>query len=378
MFVERDEEMDRQLIWAVKSQGVSSTRKKLRELSKREDLFDLSSVDTGSEEYKKTVSSFDKAKRTGTKIVTYIDDLYPERLRNISQPPPVLYVRGNVNILKETIFAGMVGSRECDDYGIRMAEYIASEIGQTGAGVVSGGARGIDAASHRGALRANAPTVAVLGGGLDRPYPEENIPLFKKIVENGGAVITEYPFGMEPISNNFPRRNRIIAGLSTALVVVRAAYRSGSLITATQALNQGLTIFAVPGNIDNKLSGGTNALIRDGAIPLLSPMEVIDELIAREPDFFVREKELSEKIISEEIAEIKNHEKTVAKPTGLSEYETEIVNIIISGAQTQNLIEEKVSFEPSRLTALLGMMEIKGIIKKGPDKKYIITVGGGC
>ena len=364
--------MDSQLIWAVKAQSISPTRKKLRELSEREDLFDISSVDTESKEYKKTVYNFDKARKTGTKIITYIDSSYPENLRNISQPPPVLYVRGNANILKETVFAGMVGARDSDDYGIRMAEYIACEIGQTGAGIVSGGARGIDAASHRGALRAKAPTVAVLGGGLDRPYPEENIPLFKKIVENGGAVITEYPFGTEPIPSNFPRRNRIIAGLSATLVVVRAAYRSGSLITASQALNQGLTIFSVPGNIDNKLSGGTNALIRDGATPLLSPIEVIDELMERDPDFFLRVRDIENIITSEDMPQIKKP----ANPVGLSEYEAEIVNIIISGAQTQNLIEEKVSFEPSRLTALLGMMEIKGIIKKGPDKKYIITTGG--
>lgn len=370
--------MDRQLIWAVKAQSISPTRKKLRELSKREDLFDISSIDTGSDEYKKTVLSFDKARRTGTKIITYIDNLYPEKLRNISQPPPVLYLRGNENILKDVIYAGIVGSRECDDYGIRMAEYIAAEIGQTGAGIISGGARGIDAASHRGALRAKAPTLAVLGGGLDRPYPKENIPLFKKIVENGGAVITEYPFGTEAIPRNFPRRNRIIAALSTTLVVVRAAYRSGSLITATQALNQGITIFAVPGNIDNKLSAGTNALIRDGAIPLLSPMEVIDELIQREPDFFVREKDIAQRTVREDITEIKKCEKPSVNWEGLSEYETEIVNIIISGAKTQTEIEEKVSFEPSRLTALLGMMEIKGIIKKGPDRKYIISEGERC
>lgn len=370
--------MERQLIWAVKSQSVSHTRKKLSELAKREDLFDISSIDTAGEEYKRTVSSFDKAKRTGCTIVTYIDDLYPEKLRNISQPPPVLYVRGNAEILSRVVFAGMVGARDCDDYGIRMAETIAMEIGQTGAGIVSGGAKGVDAASHRGAIRAKTPTVAVLGSGLDRPYPEVNIPLFKKIVENGGAVITEYPFGMEPLHHNFPRRNRIIAGLSSALVVVRAAHRSGSLITASQAVNSGLTVFAVPGNIDKGLSRGTNELIRDGAVPLLSSMDVVDELIAREPDFFVRENDEPQSFAEETKDTKENPEKTPVDTTGLSEYEAEIVNIINHGAQTQSLIEEKVSFEPSRLTALLGMMEIKGIIRKGLDKKYIITIGGGC
>ncbi|MBE7033993.1 MAG: DNA-protecting protein DprA [Ruminococcaceae bacterium] len=362
--------MDRQLIWAIKSQSISNTRKKLKELSEREDLFDVSSVDTQSEEYKRTVRSFEKARRTGTHIVTYIDSEYPASLRMISRPPALLYVRGNKEILNGIVYVGIVGARETDDYGIRMAESIASEIGENGIGIASGGARGIDAASHRGALRAKAPTIAVLGSGLDRPYPEENIPLFKKIVENGGAVITEYPFGMEPLPNNFPRRNRIISGLSSALVVVRAAYRSGSLITAHQAMEQGISVYAVPGNIDNKLSAGTNELIRDGATPLLSAMDVVDELIERVPDFFVMEMDKREK----EAEELRTEKKTEKKLNleGLSEYEKEIVEIIISGAQTQNLIEEKISFGAERLTALLGMMEIKGIIKKGPDKKYII------
>lgn len=370
--------MDRQLIWAVKSQSVPNTRKKLEELSQREDLFDISSIDTGSKEYKKAAAIFSRAAKTGTTIVSYIDELYPQKLKNLSRPPAILYVRGNANLLKDVVYAGMVGARYSDDYGIRMAENIAMEIGQTGAGIVSGGAIGIDAASHRGALKANAPTIAVLGGGLDRPYPKENIPLFKKIVENGGAVITEYPFGTAPSRKNFPRRNRIIAALSSALVVVRAGGRSGSLITATQAADLGITVFAVPGNIDRGLSAGTNALIRDGAVPLLSSIEVIDELIARDPDFFVREKELKQIPFTERKIKTQKPPKEQFSLDGLSEYEAEIVNIITSGIQTQNLIEEKISFEPSRLTALLGMMEIKGIIKKDLDKKYVITIGGEC
>ncbi len=359
--------MNRQLIWAVRAQGVSNTRKKLSELAASEDLFDLSLIDTSSAEYKDILSNFEKANELGAEIVTYIDELYPEKLKNIYQPPAVLYVLGNADILNDIIFTGMVGARRSDSYGIRMAETIAAQIGQTGVGIVSGGAIGIDAASHRGALRAKAPTVAVLGSGLDKLYPKENIKLFEEIIENGGAVISEYPFGTEPLAGNFPRRNRIIAGLSTALVVVRAAKRSGSLITASQALDGGVTVFSVPGNIDDRLSGGTNELIRDGAIPLLSPMEVVDELIARVPDFFVRENDRREKKRNE--AALKEKE---LKLDGLSEYEKEIVNIVASGKATANLIEENISFEAHRLTALLGMMEIKGIIKKGPDKKYII------
>lgn len=287
--------MNRQLIWAVRAQGVPNTRKKLSELAASDELFDLSLIDTASAEYKDTLSNFEKADELGAEIVTYIDKRYPEKLKNIYQPPAVLYVLGNADILNDIIFTGMVGARRSDSYGIRMAETIAAEIGQTGVGIISGGAIGIDAASHRGALRAKAPTVAVLGSGLDKLYPKENIKLFQDIIENGGAVVSEYPFGMEPLAGNFPRRNRIIAGLSTALVVVRAAKRSGSLITASQALNEGVTVFSVPGNIDDRLSGGTNELIRDGAIPLLSPMDVVDELIAKVPDFFVRENDRREK-----------------------------------------------------------------------------------
>lgn len=372
--------MNHKLIWMVKSQQITPTRKKLSELSEREDLFDISSVDINSEEYKSAVKDLETAHELGCEIVTYIDELYPEKLKNISQPPPVLYVKGNAHILKNTVFAGIVGARDSDMYGIRTAEAIAMEIGQTGAGIISGGAKGIDSAAHRGALRAKAPTVAVLGCGVDICYPPQNKELFESIVNSGGAVISEFPFGAEPNKKHFPRRNRIISALSTALAVIRAAYRSGSLITASQAANMGVTVFSVPGNIDDSLSRGTNELIRDGAVPLLSAMDVIDELIEREPDFFVREKEKSKQQTAE--AEIekntKKSERTNPDTTGLSEYEAEIINIINEGFQTQNLIEEKISFEPQRLTALLGMMEIKGIIRKGPDKKYIITIGGGC
>jgi len=363
--------MDRQLIWAVRAQGVSKTRKKLSELAEREDLFDLSLIDTSSEEYENALYNFQKAEEMGAEIVTYIDERYPEKLKHINQPPAVLYVLGNADILSDIVFTGMVGARRSDSYGIRMAETIAAEIGQTGVGIISGGAIGIDAASHRGALRAKAPTVAVLGSGLDNLYPKDNLKLFEDIIANDGAVITEFPFGMEPLAENFPRRNRIIAGLSTVLVVVRAAKRSGSLITASQALNQGITVFSVPGNIDDRLSGGTNELIRDGAIPLLSPMEVVDELIAKVPDFFVREKDRREERKEGRRKEAALKEKAL-KLDGLSEYEKEIVNLIASGISAANLIEENISFEAHRLTALLGMMEIKGIIKKGPDKKYII------
>ncbi len=362
----------RQFIWTVKSRMVRQSAKALRELSEKEDLFDETAIDTASEIYEKTVQDFEMARKMGCSVVTYLDDLYPERLRNISQPPPVLFVWGNPMLLTNTVFAGVVGARRCDDYGIRITENFAMEIGQTGAGIVSGGALGVDAASHRGALRAKAPTVVVLGSGIDIAYPTENHGLFSAIVKEGGSVISEFSFG-EPANRwNFPRRNRIIAALSDVLIVTRAGNRSGSLITATQAMEMNKTVYAVPGNIDQKLSQGTNELIRDGALPLLNAIEVIDELISINPDFFVREQEAGRPIYEDERYIEEETEKKSVSVQGLSEYETEIVNIIKSGADTQNLIEEKISFEPSRLTALIQMMEIKGIIKKGRGNKYAV------
>ena len=362
----------RQFIWTVKSRMVRQSAKALWELSEKEELFDESSIDKGSEIYEKTMLDFEMARKMGCSVVTYIDKLYPERLRNISQPPSVLFVWGNPAILSRTVFAGVVGARKCDDYGLRITENFAMEIGQTGTGIVSGGAIGVDAASHRGALRAKAPTVAVLGSGIDIAYPAENHALFSAIVKEGGAVISEFSFGEPANKSNFPRRNRIIAALSDVLIVTRAGRRSGSLITATQAMEMNKMVYAVPGNIDNKLSQGTNELIRDGAVPLLNAIDVIDELVSINPDFFVREQEAG-RIIYEDPRDIyEEPEKKNVPLNGLSEYEAEIVNIIKSGIDTQNLIEEKISFEPSRLTALIQMMEIKGIIKKGRGNRYAI------
>lgn len=366
--------MDRRLIWAIKSGEITPTRKRLEELCDREDLFDESKLDTKAYNYKRTVESFDKAAQMGYSVVTFIDKEYPQKLRNITMPPPVLYVRGNVAILNDVVYAGIVGSRKSDMYGLQMANSIAREIGQTGAGIISGGAEGVDAAAHEGALRVKAPTIAVLGNGIDIDYPAVNKELFKRIEENGGAIISEFVAGTIPDRNNFPRRNRIIAAMSTALVVARAAKRSGALITANQAVGMNKTVFAVPGNIDNGLSVGTNELIRDGALVLVSPMDVIDELIAKEPDFFVREKEPAAAVRDMRVNRSEANARKKAMPS-LSEYENEIINIIKSGADTNALIEEKISFEASRLTALLGMLEIKGIIKKKADKRYRI-IGG--
>lgn len=363
--------MNQQLIWALKAAEITPTRKRLQELSAKEDLFDESRVKTKGYKYKRIIKSFEMAERLGYEVITYIDDNYPLKLKDISLPPPVLYVRGNSKILNGIVYAGIVGARKCDVYGKEVAYSIAQQIGDSGAGIVSGGAEGVDAAAHSGALRANAPTIAVLGNGLDVTYPECNRELFEEIEEKGGAIITEFPFGEPPNGRNFPHRNRIIAAFSTAVVVARAGRRSGSLITANQAINMNKTVFAVPGDINRALSVGVNELIRDGALALVSAMDVIDELVLKEPDYFVKEREPIEIPAKEKIIpSVQN--KSVCRIQGLSEYETEIVNIINDGFNTLPLIEEKITFDAARLTALLGMLEIKGIVKKSADKKYII------
>lgn len=368
--------MERKLLWMVKSDKVKYNGKKMRELSESEDLFDSSKLNRNCRAYKNALQNLEKAQKLGFKVVTYIDKEYPDSLRNSPSPPAVLYVSGNVAALRHGAFAGIVGSRKCDEYGLRIAGSLAFDISQTGVGIVSGGAMGVDAAAHMGALRGKAVTVAVLGSGLDRPYPEVNIPMFEQIVRNGGAVISEFPFGEPPNKRNFPRRNKIIAAMSDAVIVARAAVRSGALITANRADSYGKAVFAVPGNVDSPLSAGVNRLISDGVAPCLSAMDVLDEIILRKPDFFTKNE--MPQIIEEETAkQVIKEEKTVHK-IALSPIEKEVFDAISGGKQTFEQIEDTVSFDGARLTAVLGMLELKGIISKDFDKKYKLKAGGEC
>lgn len=199
---------------------------------------------------------------------------YPSRLACIFDPPQRLYVRAaDAGVLTRPAVA-IVGARACSDYGSHVAFMLARTLAAAGALVVSGLARGIDAAAHRGALEAGGPTAAVLGCGIDRDYPSAHAALARRIVA-AGAIVSEYPPGVEPAPWRFPARNRIIAGLSDAVVVVEARERSGALITAELALEEGREVLAVPGPITSSLSAGTNALLRHGAAPVLSADDVL-------------------------------------------------------------------------------------------------------
>lgn len=213
----------------------------------------------------------------GTKIVTIEDAAYPSRLRRLPDPPVYLYAKGDLPS-DDTLTVALVGSRRPTPYGRRVACILGRELGTRGAVVVSGAARGIDTAAHRGALEAGGPTLGVLGTGLDVVYPRENHLLFKEIPDSG-ALLTEYPFGAAPLAFHFPVRNRIIAGLSEAVVVIEAARDSGSLITARLAADElGIPVGAVPGPITSVTSAGCNDLLYDGATPVRDVRDILDML----------------------------------------------------------------------------------------------------
>ena len=218
----------------------------------------------------------DRLEAIGASALSYEDDGYPPLLRQLADPPPGLYILGHRELLCNTAVA-IVGSRAATGYGRKIAFALAEKLSGRGVTVVSGLALGIDAESHAGALSGKGSTVAVLGCGLDIVYPQQNSLLFRKIGEHG-ALVTEYPLGTRPEGFRFPARNRIIAGLSKGVVVVEAARRSGSLITAQIALDCGREVFAVPGHIDSCKSEGTHWLLKQGAKLVQTDKDIVDEL----------------------------------------------------------------------------------------------------
>ena len=216
------------------------------------------------------------AQREGVTIITLEDAEYPKPLRTISDPPLALYVRGTLASTDEVAVA-LVGARHASLYGLQCAERLGYDLALRGVTVISGLARGIDAAAHRGALKTPGRTLAVLGSGLNRLYPPEHEPLANEIVRQG-ALISEYPLGTPPLAHNFPRRNRLISGLSLGVVVVEAAQRSGALISADCALEQGREVFAVPGPITTVTSQGTHHLLKQGARLVTSVDDILEEL----------------------------------------------------------------------------------------------------
>jgi len=229
-----------------------------------------------SPENKKAVDRLlSKIDKEGIRVLTLESPDYPSNLKNIYDPPPVLYLKGSL-LPDDTLALGVVGSRTATAYGLKTAQELALGLASRGITVVSGMARGIDTMAHTGALAGGGRTIAVLGSGIDVVYPPENKRLYEKI-QKSGAVISEFIPGTKPLAGNFPARNRIISGLSLGVIVVEAAEKSGSLITADFALEQGREVFAVPGNISSGQSVGTNNLIKQGAKIVTRIEDILEE-----------------------------------------------------------------------------------------------------
>lgn len=276
----------------------------------------------------------------GIKLIESTDLEYPNKLLEIKEYPKELYVIGNEKLLcKKAI--GIVGARESTGYGEKCARSFAREISKANICIVSGMAIGIDTAAHEGAIREKGSTIAVLGCGFNKIYPKENIDLFNDILKKGGCIISEYSPNTEANLSTFPKRNRIISGLSNGILVVEAMHRSGSLITAKYAKEQNKKIFCIPGNIDIKTSVGTNRLIQNGAKLVTTPRNILEEL----------EDKIKEKRIEKEYQEIYN-------------YLTDIpINI--------NVIAKNCNLNISELTQKLLIMEIKGYAKSMPGNEYV-------
>ena len=296
--------------------------------------------------------------RTAAVIVPIGTDRYPARLAGISSPPPVLYCRGDPEILDSHQIA-VVGARAATRGGRERARALAGELAACGLVVTSGLARGIDAAAHRGALDAGGRSVAVVATGLDRIYPRSNAALAEELGEMG-VVITERACGTPPLPANFPRRNRLISGLSLGVLVVEASLRSGSLITARLAADEGREVFAVPGSVDNPLSRGCHALIRDGAKLVESVADVLDEIV------------YPSGIVAPRAVRLPGGADDSAAATGHPDAPQQgVLDAVGHDPVTLDQLVDSTRVPASRLAAMLLTLEIDGWIEALPGGRYV-------
>jgi len=285
-------------------------------------------------------------------IVPFTDVRYPARLRMIADPPPFLYVKGEIRAEDDKAVA-VVGSRSASDYGRKVTRDLSRGLAALGFTVVSGLARGIDGTAHETALRCGGRTIAVLGSGVDRAYPPEHAALYRRISQNG-AVVSELPVGTRPMAFNFPPRNRLISGLSLGVVVVEATEKSGSLITAALALEQGREVFAVPGEVGSSRSRGAHRLIRQGA-KLVETVEDIVEEIA--PQLLTRAGE-----------QAKDGRRGL--PQNASEEVKKIFHLLQERSLQIDEVIESSGFSPAKVSEVLLDLELQGYLRQLPGKRY--------
>ena len=314
--------------------------------------------------YSLAEEEFMKARDVGAELIPFEDDRYPQRLKEIYDPPLLLYVRGDATLLSQSSL-GVVGTRHPTPYGMGMAERLANDLASRGLVIVSGMARGVDTHAHRGALNGKGKTVAVWGTGIDVPYPRDNKRIAESIVEAGGALVSEFPVGTFAAPQNFPIRNRIISGLSFGVLVVEAGEYSGTRITARCALEQGREIFAVPGNVTNRNSWGPNTLIKQGAKLTATWEDVWEEL----PADLKLQLEATWRVESQV-----QPEASLFADSQLSPHEKRIYALLKPDEATQlDVIIEKLEGEisSSEIFSALFELELAGKIKPLPGKNYV-------
>ncbi|RUL87258.1 DNA-protecting protein DprA [Tautonia sociabilis] len=295
----------------------------------------------------------ERCRRLGVRLVRFDDPSYPEPLKTIPDPPAVLYVRGELEP-GDALAIALVGARKATPYGMRIAERLAGSLARVGLTVVSGLARGIDAAAHRGAIRAGGRTIAVLGNGLCSIYPPEHAELAAQVASSG-AVLSEHPMEQKPLAGLFPQRNRLIAGLCLGVVVVEAAPRSGSLSTAQHAMEQNREVFAVPGPIDSLASRGCHALIRDGARLVETVDDILEELgpLAR-------------------AVRVEPEAPTIRHPAelSLSDHERSLLGHLDDLPRGVDELIVRTGLAPSQVMATLAVLEMRRLIRRGPGNMF--------
>jgi DNA processing protein len=294
--------------------------------------------------------------RSGMAVMSYMDEAYPTRLRTISDPPAVLYVSGRIDP-RDHYAVAIVGARRASHAGRLFTEELSRELASAGFTIVSGLALGVDAAAHRGALSAEGRTIAVLGCGIDRTYPSVHAGLRRQI-EQCGAVLSELPLGAAPDGYHFPRRNRLISGLSLGVVVTEAAMNSGSLITAGLAADQGREVFAVPGMVRSETSRGPNGLIKDGAKLVESGSDVIDELLTQVDEAFKARLRA-------------RHAPAAASRLHFGNEEALVYDALSCEPQSMDVVIRKTGLTASQVATALVALELKNCVRQLPGNDYL-------
>ena len=312
----------------------------------------------------RATKELEQVKALGGDVLILDDGSYPALLREIDDPPPVLYVKGDWQSCFDQPCIGVVGSRNCSTYGENASEMLSRDLASRGITIVSGLARGIDTAAHRGAVRGNGRTVAVMGTGLDNIYPKQNNGLAREILAVGGCLVTQFPLGTPPLPEHFPFRNRIISGLSYGVLIVEASERSGSLITARLAMEQNREVMAVPGNITSGNSFGTNYIIKSGAKLVQQWQDVVTELPS----------EISARILPPKIE--KETAQTAVRqpellPADMSNDERTVWTLLNADEPVNiDALLETSGLSFGDLNAALVGMDIRDLIRVLPGKNY--------